>query len=158
MGLISHGIAVGVGYYIAQPSGQRRLTQLRQRVVGLAHSPQVTQVQERGRGLVGDRAIAARTALTGRHATTDVPTNDVTTSDVTTADSTTTDTAGGDPVVDPSVPARGRRLRRQRNRKNRRPRPDPASSAGPDVQAQPSTGAAAAATSPTPDPSGRQAR
>ena len=34
MGLISHGIAVGIGYYIAQPGGQRQLNQLRQRAVG----------------------------------------------------------------------------------------------------------------------------
>lgn len=137
MGLISHGLAVGIGYYAAQPGGRRRLTQLRQRVLGLAQSPQMARLQERGRGLVGDRALDARTPTTGKHARTDL-----TAGDVVTADPTTTDTAGRDSVVDPSVPLRGRRLRRQRDRENRRLRPP----------------SAAAAHSPTPDTPGDRAR
>jgi hypothetical protein len=118
MGLISHGIAVGIGYYLAQPDGQRRLTQLRQRAAAaVAQNPQATRLHERGGDLVGDRVRATRTALTARHAKTDL-----TTSGVTTADVVTGDLAGGNPGVDPSAPARGRRLRRQLNQKNRRRR------------------------------------
>ena len=115
MGLISHGIAAGIGYYLAQPDGRRRLTRLG------------GQVQERGRDLVGDRAA-------GRHARSDLATGDVTVGDLATKD----DLAPSDPVVDASVPLRGRRLRRQRNRENRRRGPSSAS--------------------PTPDPRGDQAR
>jgi hypothetical protein len=89
MGLISQGIAVGIGYYLAQPDGQRRLTQPRQRAAAaVAQNPQATRLQERGGDLVGDRVRATRTAFTARHAKTDPTTSAVTTTDVVTANLT----------------------------------------------------------------------
>ena len=123
MGLISHGVAAGIGYYLAQPAGRRRLNRLRQQVAELAHSRQVTRIQERGRGLAGDRDRTRPT--TGRHART-YPTA----GDVATEDRTATGPTGGEPAVDPSVPLRGRRLRRQRLRENRGPRPSSAADTG----------------------------
>jgi hypothetical protein len=40
MGLISHGIAAGIGYHLAQPAGRRQLTELWHRA---------TELRERGR-------------------------------------------------------------------------------------------------------------
>jgi hypothetical protein len=154
MGLISHGIAVGIGYYIAQPGGQRQLAQLRQRAVGLVHSPQVAQLQERGRGLVGGRSLAAGTAVrNGRAEDNPTPADPAQAGPVLNESA-----AAGSPVVDASAPIRGRRLRRQRSRESGRLRSDRTSPGGSDAQAQPVAGSAAVASSPTSDPSGRQAR
>jgi hypothetical protein len=148
MGLISHGIAVGIGYYIAQPGGQRQLAQLRQRAVGLVHSPQVAQLQERGRGLVGGPSLAAGTAV-GNGRAEDNPAH--------AGPALNESAAAGSPVVDASAPIRGRRLRRQRSRQSGRLRSDRTSPGGSDAQAQPVAGSAAVASSPTPGPLGDRA-
>jgi hypothetical protein len=144
MGVISHGIALGIGYHLAQPSGQRQLAQLRHRVVELAQSPQATQLRERGRNSPGGRVLAAWMAIANRAAGNDLPKTDLATTDLITNASA----ADSRPVVEASAPARGRRLRRQRIRENRQRRPYPASPAGPETQAQPSAGSAAATSSP----------
>jgi hypothetical protein len=60
MGLISHVIAGGFGYYAGQPEGRRQLEKLRRQVVEFAHGPEVKRLRERGWDVAGDGALAAR--------------------------------------------------------------------------------------------------
>jgi hypothetical protein len=60
MGLISHAIAAGIGYYAGQPEGRRQLEKLRRQAVEYAHGPEVKRLRERGWDAVGDGALTAR--------------------------------------------------------------------------------------------------
>ncbi|GAA3043057.1 hypothetical protein GCM10010464_03860 [Pseudonocardia yunnanensis] len=60
MGLISHVIAAGIGYYAGQPDGRRQLEKLRRQAVEYAHGPQAKRLRERGRDVAGEGAHAAK--------------------------------------------------------------------------------------------------
>ena len=60
MGLISHVIAAGIGYYAGQPEGRRQLEKLRRQAVEYAHGPEVKRLRERGWDAAGEGALAAR--------------------------------------------------------------------------------------------------
>jgi hypothetical protein len=60
MGLISHGIAFGIGYLVARPEGRRQLVQLREQVREAARRPEVTRMTERGWDLAGAGVRAAK--------------------------------------------------------------------------------------------------
>ena len=60
MGLISHVIAAGIGYYAGQPDGRRQLDKLRRQAVDYAHGPQVKRLRERGWDVAGEGAHAAK--------------------------------------------------------------------------------------------------
>lgn len=60
MGLISHVIAAGIGYYAGQSEGRRQLEKLRRQVVEFARGPEVKRLRERGWDVAGDGALAAR--------------------------------------------------------------------------------------------------
>ncbi len=66
MGLISHGIAFGLGYAVARPDGRR---QLRERLLELSRRPEVTRMTERGRTIAVDRVRAATTRAATTRAT-----------------------------------------------------------------------------------------
>jgi hypothetical protein len=125
MGLISHAIAVGIGYHFAQPTGRRQLTRLRRWVTDLARTPQVEQLREQAWERVGERAVAPRAGVANRLA------------NIRPASAST-------PTVDDSDPAtHGRRDRGLRGRGWRRARPYPAAPAGPDTDtATPDPGSA----------------
>jgi hypothetical protein len=60
MGLISHVIAAGIGYYAGQPDGRRQLDKLRRQAVEYAHGPQAKRLRERGWDVAGEGAHAAK--------------------------------------------------------------------------------------------------
>ena len=60
MGLISHVIAAGIGYYAGQPEGRRQLEKLRKQAVDYAHGPKAKQLRERGWDVAGEGAHAAK--------------------------------------------------------------------------------------------------
>jgi hypothetical protein len=60
MGLISHVIAAGIGYYAGQPEGRRQLDKLRRQAVDYAHGPEAKRLRERGWDAAGEGALAAR--------------------------------------------------------------------------------------------------
>lgn len=64
MGLISHGLAFGLGYTIGRPDGRRQLTELGRKAAELTNHPEVKRLRERGWDLAGNTARAARTKLT----------------------------------------------------------------------------------------------
>ena len=53
MGLMSHVLAVGLGYTLGRPDGPRRLGEL-------LHRPEVRRLRKRGRDLAGDGAQALK--------------------------------------------------------------------------------------------------
>jgi hypothetical protein len=64
MGLISHVIAAGIGYYAGQPEGRRQLEKLRRQAVEYAHGPQAKRLRERGWDVAGEGAHAAKNFAT----------------------------------------------------------------------------------------------
>ncbi|WP_433276665.1 hypothetical protein ACQPZA_35185 [Pseudonocardia xinjiangensis] len=60
MGLISHVIAAGIGYYAGQPEGRRQLEKLRRQAVEYAHGPEAKRLRERGWDAAGEGALAVR--------------------------------------------------------------------------------------------------
>ncbi|MCH6166242.1 hypothetical protein [Pseudonocardia alaniniphila] len=60
MGLLSHVIAAGIGYYAGQPDGRRQLDKLRRQAVEYAHGPQAKRLRERGWDMAGEGAHAAK--------------------------------------------------------------------------------------------------
>jgi len=57
--LFKYVIAAAAGYYLGQPDGRRLVQRLRQQATALVHSPQATQLKERGWDIAGDRASSA---------------------------------------------------------------------------------------------------
>jgi hypothetical protein len=60
MGLVSHVIAAGIGYYAGQPEGRRQLDKLRRQAVTYARGPEAKRLRERGRVVAGEGAHAAK--------------------------------------------------------------------------------------------------
>jgi hypothetical protein len=56
MGIMSHGLAVGLGYLLGRPEGRQRLAQVGQQATDLARRPEVAQLRERGKGLAAEQA------------------------------------------------------------------------------------------------------
>jgi hypothetical protein len=71
MGLISHVVAAGIGYYAGQPEGRRQLKKLRRQAVEFAHGPEFRRLRERGWDVAGDGALAARNFAARTFARTD---------------------------------------------------------------------------------------
>ena len=59
MSLFKYVVAAAAGYYLGQPHGRRLVQRLRQQTTELIHSPQATQLKERGWDIAGDRASDA---------------------------------------------------------------------------------------------------
>jgi hypothetical protein len=57
--LFKYVVAAAAGYYFGQPHGQRVVQRLRRQATELVHSPQATQLKERGWDIAGDRASGA---------------------------------------------------------------------------------------------------
>jgi hypothetical protein len=64
MGLMSHVIAAGIGYYAGQPEGRRQLDKLRRQAVTYARGPEAKRLRERGRNVAGEGAHAAKNLAT----------------------------------------------------------------------------------------------
>jgi hypothetical protein len=60
MRLLSHAMALGVGYALGRPDGHHQLGQLRRQAVALTRPPLVRKLRERGRDLAGDLVLATR--------------------------------------------------------------------------------------------------
>ncbi len=68
MTLLSHGIAVGLGYMLGRPEGRERLVQVGRQAAELSTRPEVVRLQERGKALAADQAQAVKQKITSRTA------------------------------------------------------------------------------------------
>jgi hypothetical protein len=66
MGLLSHGIAVGIGYLLGRPDGRARLAQAGRQAADLAQRPEIVRLQERGKDLATNQAQAIKQKVTAR--------------------------------------------------------------------------------------------
>lgn len=60
MGLLSHGLAVGLGYMLGRPEGRQRLVQVGQQAAELRNHPKVAQLTERGKDAAAEQAKMVR--------------------------------------------------------------------------------------------------
>jgi hypothetical protein len=75
MGLLSHGLAVGIGYLLGRPDGRARLAQAGRQAADLAQRPEVARIRERGKDLAASQAQTVKQKITARSksADTDAP-------------------------------------------------------------------------------------
>jgi hypothetical protein len=66
MGMLSHGVAVGIGYLLGRPDGRARLVQAGRQAADLAQRPEVVRLQERGKDLATNQAQAIKQKVTSR--------------------------------------------------------------------------------------------
>lgn len=66
MGLLSHGLAVGIGYLLGQPDGRARLAQAGRHAAELAQRPEVARIRERGKDLAANQAQTVKQKITAR--------------------------------------------------------------------------------------------
>ena len=71
MSLLSHGIAVGIGYLLGQPGGRARLAQAGRQAADLAQRPEVARIRERGKDLAVHQAQTVKQKITARSTGTD---------------------------------------------------------------------------------------
>ena len=71
MGLLSHGLAVGVGYLLGRPDGRARLAQAGRQAADLAQRPEVARIRERGKDLAVNQAQTVKQKITARSTGTD---------------------------------------------------------------------------------------
>ena len=60
MGLLSHGIAVGIGYLLGSPQGRQRLNQVGGQVAELGRRPEVARLTERGKSVAVEQVEAVK--------------------------------------------------------------------------------------------------
>lgn len=60
MSLLSHGIAVGIGYLLGTPQGRQRLNEVGRQAGEIAQRPEVARLQERGKALVAEKTEAVK--------------------------------------------------------------------------------------------------
>ena len=63
MGIISHGVALGLGYACARPEGRRRLLVLRDQMLQLARRNEVTQLRDRAWHVATSKVMTANVSL-----------------------------------------------------------------------------------------------
>lgn len=66
MGLLTHGLAAGLGYLLGRPDGRARLAGVGRKAVDLAQRPDVVRVRERGQDLVKNQAQAVKQKVVNR--------------------------------------------------------------------------------------------
>jgi hypothetical protein len=66
MGLVSHGLALGLGYMLGRPEGRERLAQVGRQAADLRQRPEVVRLQERGKGLVVEQAQVVKQKVRAR--------------------------------------------------------------------------------------------
>ncbi len=88
MKLLSHGLAIGLGYMLGRPEGRERLAQVGRQAAELGKRPEVARLRERGRDLAAEQAQAVKQKISSR-ATAGTATNG------TSADAGTGPDAGG---------------------------------------------------------------
>ena len=66
MGLVSHGIAVGLGYMLGRPEGRERLAQVGRQAADLRQRPEVVRLRERGKGLAVEQAQVVKQKVLAR--------------------------------------------------------------------------------------------
>ena len=66
MGLLTHGLAAGLGYLLGRPDGRARLARAGRKAADLARRPDVVRVRERGQDLVKNQAQAVKEKVVAR--------------------------------------------------------------------------------------------
>jgi hypothetical protein len=66
MRLVSHGLALGLGYLLGRPEGRERLVQVGRQAADLRQRPEVVRLQERGKGLVVQQTRAVKQKVQAR--------------------------------------------------------------------------------------------
>lgn len=60
MGLVSHGLAVGIGYLLGQPAGREKLRQVGQQAADLSRRPEVARLREQGKSVATEKVDAVK--------------------------------------------------------------------------------------------------
>ena len=77
MGLLTHGLAAGLGYLLGRPEGRAQLARLGRQTAGLAQRPEVVEARERAQGQIKNQAYAVRQKIAARSdANADAPGSD----------------------------------------------------------------------------------
>jgi hypothetical protein len=71
MGLLSHGLAVGVGYLLGRPDGRARVARAGRQAADLAQRPEVARIRVRGKDLAVNQAQTVKQRITARSTGTD---------------------------------------------------------------------------------------
>jgi hypothetical protein len=66
MSLLSHGLAIGLGYALGRPQGRARLAQAGRQVADLSRRPEVVRLRERGKNVAAQRAQTVKHKLVAR--------------------------------------------------------------------------------------------
>ena len=66
MGLVSHGLALGLGYMLGRPEGRERLVRVGRQAADLRQRPEVVRLQERGKSLVVEQTQAVKQKVRAR--------------------------------------------------------------------------------------------
>ncbi len=66
--LLSHGIAVGIGYLLGTPQGRQRLNEVGRQAGEIAQRPEVARLQERGKALVAEKTEVVKQKVADRKA------------------------------------------------------------------------------------------
>src|SRR5919107_3008773 len=60
MGLLSHGLALGIGYLLAQPQGREQLRKVGQQATDVARRPEVARLREQGKSVAAEKVEAVK--------------------------------------------------------------------------------------------------
>ena len=60
MGLVSHGLALGIGYLLAQPQGREQLRKVGQQATDVARRPEVARLREQGKSVAAEKVEAVK--------------------------------------------------------------------------------------------------
>ena len=66
MGLLTHGLAAGLGYLLGRPEGRAQLARLGRQTAGLAQRQEVVEARERAQGQIKNQAYAVKQKITAR--------------------------------------------------------------------------------------------
>jgi hypothetical protein len=68
MSLLSHGLAVGLGYVLGRPAGRARLAEAGRQAADLARRPEVARLRQHGKDFAVDQAKSVKRKIAARSA------------------------------------------------------------------------------------------
>ena len=68
MGLVSHGLALGIGYLLGQPEGREQLRKVGQQAIDVARRPEVARLREQSKSVAAEKVEAVKQKVVTRTA------------------------------------------------------------------------------------------